>query len=232
MKVSIIIPEHLSDITLEQYQRFKELDPNSDNDFLARKMLDIFCGVKDVLKVKKTDVNKITKKLFDALSEPAPLVNTFELDGVEYGFIPNLEEMTFGEYIDLDNLLEWPNIHRAMNILYRPIVSKSAGMYRIEKYETSTKHDFKKLPLNIPIGAMVFFWTLSKDLLTDTVGSLKKQEKSNKISAQEVSTQKNMDGQWRSLNLLRETLPSLAKWKDYQLANAFISYNILQRENR
>ena len=232
MQVSIVTPDSLSDITLDQYQRFKALDPNSDADFLARKMLDIFCGVKDVLEVRKKDVDRVTNKILSALSQPAPLQTTFTLDGVEYGFIPNIEEMTFGEYIDLDNLLDWSNMHRAMNVLYRPIVSKAAGRYTIEKYVTSSKYDFKKLPLNIPMGALVFFWTLSKDLLIDTVDYLQKEMEAAKTLAQEANTLKSMDGLRQSLNLLGETLPSLTKWKDYQLANAFLSYSTLQKANK
>ena len=33
-----------------------------------------------------------------------------------------LDDMTLGEYIDLDNTLgEWQEMHKAMSILYRPI---------------------------------------------------------------------------------------------------------------
>ena len=32
-----------------------------------------------------------------------PLINTFVMDGVEYGFIPKLDDITLGEYIDIDN---------------------------------------------------------------------------------------------------------------------------------
>ena len=39
--------------------------------------------------------------------------------GVEYGFIPNLDDMSFGEYVDLDTYIgDWQNIHRAMAVLY------------------------------------------------------------------------------------------------------------------
>jgi len=58
MRVEILVPETLSEITLEQYQRFTALDQSADPDFLMRKMLDIFCGVKDILKVKKKECAK------------------------------------------------------------------------------------------------------------------------------------------------------------------------------
>jgi hypothetical protein len=58
------------------------------------------------------------------------------MDGVEYGFIPNLDDMSFGEYVDLDTYLgDWQNIHRAMAVLYRPIREKRGERYNIVPYE-------------------------------------------------------------------------------------------------
>jgi len=162
MRVEILVPERLSEITLEQYQRFTALDQSADPDFLMRKMLDIFCGVKDILKVKKKDVDRIASHLTALLSQKAPLVTRFNLDGKEYGFIPNLEEITFGEFVDLDNLLKWDTMHRAMAVLFRPVLNKSGEMYTIEDYDTSTKYDLRKMPLDAALGALVFFWTIAK----------------------------------------------------------------------
>ena len=68
------------------------------------------------------------------------LVTKFRLDGVEYGFIPDLNELSFGEYIDLDTYLgDWENIHTAMNVLYRPINSKKGDRYTIQEYDVNAK---------------------------------------------------------------------------------------------
>jgi hypothetical protein len=43
MELKVIVPTSLSEITLEQYQRFARLE--GDEEFLTKKMLEIFCNV-------------------------------------------------------------------------------------------------------------------------------------------------------------------------------------------
>ena len=46
MNASIKIPTHLSEITLDQYQRFLKVESESDdNYFIECKMIEIFCNV-------------------------------------------------------------------------------------------------------------------------------------------------------------------------------------------
>lgn len=229
MKVEISIPESLSEITLEQYQRFMTLDPNSDNDFLARKMLDIFCGVKDILKVRKKDVDRVSNKLGEVFKQPTPLVRHFDLNGKTFGFQPDLENITFGEFIDLDNTLEWPNIHRAMNVLFRPVLNKRGELYTIEDYKGTTAYDLKKMPLSVVLGALVFFWTLSSNLSHASLQSFKSQV-IDQTSPQEGSTLKSGAGTRQLIDSLMETLQNKKRLHDYQLANAFIHSHSLLRE--
>ena len=233
MRVEILVPERLSEITLEQYQRFTALDQSADPDFLMRKMLDIFCGVKDILKVKKKDVDRVASHLTELLSQKAPLVTRFNLDGKEYGFIPNLEEITFGEFVDLDNLLKWDTMHRAMAVLFRPVLNKSGEMYTIEDYDTSTKYDLRKMPLDAALGALVFFWTIAKELSLDSLLYLMSEKKEVSASTvREVSTLLSTDGLRPSTGYQEAMLPNKGKLPDYQLANAFIRSHSLLKETR
>jgi hypothetical protein len=43
MELKVVVPTSLSEITLDQYQRFARLE--GDEEFLTHKMLEIFCGV-------------------------------------------------------------------------------------------------------------------------------------------------------------------------------------------
>lgn len=223
MKVEILIPESLREITLEQYQRFMALDQSSDTDFLTRKMLDIFCGVKDILKVRKKDVDRISAKLGELFATKAPFTPKFTLEGIEYGFVPNLEEITFGEFVDLDNLLQWETMHRAMAVLFRPVTNKAGEMYTIEEYETSTKYDLRKMPLDVVLGAIVFFWTLSKELSLDSLLYLMSEKSEVSASTvREVSLLLSTDGLQPSTGSQVEMLPNRQQLPDYLLANAFI----------
>ena len=182
MKVEINVPDSLSEIRLEQYQKFVKLyDGEVTEEFMALKMLEIFCGVKlsDAYGMRFKDVDGITQLLSDLLNEKPQLRRTFKMDGVEYGFIPNLDEMSFGEYIDLDTYLgDWQNIHKAMAVLYRPIKDKHGERYNIVPYEVVDAEVMRKMPLDAVIGSVLFFYRLGMDLSKAMIRYLEEQEES------------------------------------------------------
>ena len=109
------------------------------------------------LKIKFADADKVTAILGEMFTQKPQLVTKFSLNGIEYGFIPELDEISFGEYIDLDTYLgDWENIHTAMNVLYRPIKSKKGNRYVIEDYDVSTKDNLLDMPLDAVISSVFF----------------------------------------------------------------------------
>lgn len=180
MKIEVIIPNELNEITLEQYQKFLKIqENNTDEKFLTSKMIEIFCGLKlsDVLKMKVNDVALITSILSEMLNTQPQLVQRFKMNGIEYGFIPDLDEMSLGEYIDLDTYLsDWENMHRAMAVLYRPIKSKSGKRYNIKEYDAKGFEDMKGMPLDAVLGSIVFFYNLGIDLSQAMMNYLKTTE--------------------------------------------------------
>jgi hypothetical protein len=168
MKARLNIPNKLSEITLRKYQKFVKLNTEDvDERFLQIKMIEIFCEVshKNVLKIKFNDADKVTAILGEMFTQKPNLVTKFKMDGIEYGFIPDLDEMSFGEYIDLDTYLgDWENIHTAMNVLYRPIKEKKGERYTINEYDVNTKDLLLDMPLDAVISSVFFFYHLGKDL--------------------------------------------------------------------
>ena len=168
MKARLNIPNKLSEITLRKYQKFVKLNVEDvDERFLQVKMIEIFCEVshQNVLKIKFSDADRVTAILGDMFTQKPDLVTKFKLNGVEYGFIPELDEISFGEYIDLDTYLgDWENIHTAMNVLYRPINSTKGERYTIDEYNVSTKDNLLDMPLDAVISSVFFFYHLGKDL--------------------------------------------------------------------
>ncbi len=161
MKLEIIVPDNLSEITLEQYQKYLKIQEENSNDkFLASKMIEIFCNLKlsDTLKMKFSDVDAICNILADMLNSKPELVKTFKMNGVEYGFIPKLDDISLGEYVDLDTFLgDWENMHRAMAVLYRPIEQKYGDKYSIVEYDAGDGEMMKHMPLDAVISSIVFF---------------------------------------------------------------------------
>ena len=53
-----------------------------------------------------------------------------------------------------------------MAVMYRPITRKFKDVYDIEKYKgTDDKEIFKNASISVYLGAQVFFWNLTNDLL-------------------------------------------------------------------
>ena len=168
MKVSINIPTSLNDITLNQYQQWLKIaDKKEIDNFLQQKLIEIFCNIplKTVTAIKATDADVIVNDILKLFKEESPFKDRFTLNGVEYGFIPDLNNMTLGEYVDLDNLLsEWEQMHIAMNVLFRPITFKKKNKYLIKEYEAKENANMKEMPLDVVFGAMTFFLTLNEEL--------------------------------------------------------------------
>ena len=109
MKLELTIPTKVSEIPLKHYQDFQKVAQGSnDDEFIAQKMIEIFCGIelKEVVKIKLTDVNNMVDHFAKLYQEKHELKTTFKIKDIEFGFIPNLEEISFGEYIDLENHLQ------------------------------------------------------------------------------------------------------------------------------
>tara|TARA_R100001510_G_scaffold56734_1_gene62904 strand:+ start:617 stop:1267 length:651 start_codon:yes stop_codon:yes gene_type:complete len=211
MKVDVKIPDTLSEITLGQYQKYIKIqEQNEDENFIALKMLEIFCGLKGqtVLNMKTKSIKEITDILVKMFSEKPPLVREFKMNGVNYGFIPNLEDMTFGEYIDLDTFVgKTEDLHKAMGVLYRPITHKRKELYWIEKYKGDDTNLMKDMPMDAVFSSMLFFYHLGTDLSRVMLNYL---EQDNEESiAQQLISQENGDGINRFKDSLREILQDL-----------------------
>ena len=226
MKTEIVIPTSLSEIPLKSYQEFmKVVEKSNDDEFIGQKTIEIFCGLKmkDVVKVKWSDVKSLTLHLNEIFKAKPKFQATFKIKDMEFGFIPNLEDMTFGEYIDLEsNISNVETFHKAMAVMYRPITKKVKDRYEIFEYKGTDEFSevMKYAPLNVVLGATVFFSTLGSDLVQHTLTSLETEIKKNpKIMtlAKERNLINDGDGTIQSMRFLRETLQSLMKLPDWEL---------------
>jgi hypothetical protein len=228
MKTEIVIPTSLSEIPLRSYQEFmKVVEKSNDEEFIGQKTIEIFCGLKmkDVVKVKWSDVKSLTLHLNEIFKAKPKFQATFKIDNTEFGFIPNLEDMTFGEYIDLEsNISSVETFHKAMAVMYRPITKKVKDRYEIFEYVGSDEFSdvMKFAPLNVVLGATLFFSTLGSDLVQHTLTSLETEIKKNpKIMtlAKERNLINDGDGTIQSMRFLKETLQSLMKLPEWGLEN-------------
>ena len=211
--MKIQVPTHINDMTLEQYQKFALID-DTDQEFAIHKTIEIFCGIdiQKVAKMRLKDAEELSKELLEVLDTNTSFENQFTLDGVKYGFIPDLEKMTLGEYIDLEDGLKDPKqYHKAMAVMFRPIKKEFGKLYTIEPYEASQQmhHIMKNAPLGTTSAAIVFFWRIVKESQTGLKGYMKKLGTEAKTILESLNSVPNTGGLTHSTLLAKETLQSI-----------------------
>ena len=216
--MKLTVPSSLDDITLIQYQEYnQEIEsrkklPDAE-EYLKIKKIEIFCKLsrEQVLNLEYESVENISKILDGILESQPELVQKFTIDGVKFGWLPELDKMTYGELLDLNgNISEWSNMHIAMGVLYRPIKQEiKNGMYNIERYEEDKYHkQLRQMPLSAVIGSMVFFWNLGTDLLASIIKFLETEEETFQSQLNLTSTG---IGIAQLTNLLEETLQDMKR---------------------
>ncbi len=182
------LPTEWNEVSISQYSKLMKVLDNEDASEIEVivRTLEALVGIES--KVLTKAPLKYLKGVYIELAiltskEPANhLKKVIEIDGVEYGMIPDFNDLTLGEFVDLDNYLQdsWNNLVKIFAVLYRPIVERKGDKYIIEDY---TLKDIKerreifsdKLSIDTAFGAMVFFYDIGSKLIENMVSSLEMQ---------------------------------------------------------
>ena len=187
------IPTDLSEITLGQLQSLTKLEASELTELeLQKQTIELLTNAdRSVIdQIKLNDLNDVYGKLLGLSKLSEDLHQTVTINSVKYGFNPNISEISTGEFADLDTLCQDlnGNLHLIMAILYRPIDKESNGKYNIEPYDGNVEERgrlFKKnMKANVVNSAILFFWTIGSDYLSDLLTSSQEvmETKSSKTS--------------------------------------------------
>lgn len=223
MKYQVKKLESLEDVKLDNLIKFSKV--NQDDEYLVMlKAFELFFNMpKDVVRqLQYKEAEIILANVEEVINSVPKDRVTFEMNGVKYGRIPNLEKMEFGNHIDLDTfitpLYEGEIKHEKafmfMAALYRPIIDEVESLYSIEPYskeyiEKETWREFKKhCPADIYISSIGFFLNLRKESWRAfqhylAVGLIQNQQGGN--------SQKVMDGMEALTTSQTETLQNMMK---------------------
>jgi hypothetical protein len=211
MNINITVPNDLSEITLRQYKHFLKIQKNVDHEsFLNAKIIEIFCKLKleNVMRLKFNDSELIVNTLTKMFEQKPNLIRSFKLNKINYGFHPQLDDLTLGEYIDLDTFIgDWENIEKAMAVLYRPIVNKVKEKYTIEEYVVGKDAEILDMPMDAVLSSIFFLWNLGLDLSKTMMNYLDKEQ--TQALTQYLTSQPNGGGITQFTDLLKETLLDL-----------------------
>jgi len=216
-ELTLRIPTEWSDISLDRYLKLQTLlkQYEGDEEATTAILLMELCGldaeylkglrIEDFLMLRNELSKFITKTDYE-------LQRFVKWDGVEYGFEPNLGQMSYGAYLDIskfNSLAIDDNWVKIMNILYRPVTKRTGDMYEIEPYTLKDRTEIiKHWNMEINFGALFFFVRLSMDLVSSIPNFLKEVEglphiKQILLKSGEVTN--------RLLNLQEVTSPNLPK---------------------
>ena len=198
--MKLIIPEDLNEISLGQMMELGQLDKQEVDEVIKAKNI-IKLLVKNVDdsnidKIKIADVLVLYKKLCAMTNVQTKLIKRVSLEGKKYGFNPDLNSISTGEFMDIDHLCKEldKNLHLIMAILYREVTKEGEGKYTIEKYngEIQERADLfkKKMPASVAQSCLVFFYNLGSSYLSNTLESLKEDNQIKKV----LSLVRNGDG--------------------------------------
>ncbi len=206
--IKLTIPTSLKDITLRDYKKFLDAEKeNKDDRFLNAKLIHIFCKIslEKVMLLELKDAEDIVKTISDMFNEKPALVKKFKIGKTEYGFHPELDSLTLGEYIDLDTFIgDWDNMEKAMNVLYRPILVTVKERYSIDEYNVDNFANALDMPMDAVMSSIFFLWNLGLELSTVMTNYLDSQE--TELLTQHLSSQKNGVGTEQFLHSLKATL--------------------------
>jgi hypothetical protein len=235
IELELKVPQKLQAIKLRQYQEYLKIQKENEDvkdatNFLNSKCIQIFCGLtlKESYNLPVKMFDGVLSQIGKCFEEPTPLIKEFSMTGsngveVSFGMIPSLDEMTFGEYVDLEGFMsDWDSMHKAMAVLYRPITFNKNGKYLIEDYDGSDRYweVMKDAPVNVALGAMVFFYRLGKKLSKYTMDYLLLQQNQKGASVQEKDLERNGDGINQFMLSLEKTYQELIKSQRFHYTSA------------
>jgi len=181
---TINCPKSWADVKLVDYIRwFRSVKPYSETEEYADKA--ILHGIfnftniteDEYLNLPEREINEIRVKIASLLNKTYNnfLPRIITIDEVKYGFIPSLDDMTYGEYLDLVTYTKknmWEQMPTIMAMMYRPVIDESGNKYIIEKYSGTNEDRVEMfnlyLTMDCVFGALSFFLDLQKDLLIGT----------------------------------------------------------------
>ena len=191
------LPQSWSEVSVVQFQSLMVIMEDEDLNDLEIKIRSISaltgCSIGSISKASMSNLNAVYDSL-TALTVDMPnkgLRNVIEIDGIEYGLIPNMDDLTFGEFADIDTWMQdgYRNLVDILSVLYRPVVKRKGDRYKIEEYDLESRAlraDIfsQSMSIDSVYGAMVFFYNIV-DKLLETMPSSLEMEKNRRSSMEQ-----------------------------------------------
>jgi len=160
-----------NDVTLESWLKLMTFDSDINSEDAAKTIKELSDIPKKLIKeLSLSDVAVMLNWISELQAkQDTKLKRIIEINGIEYGFHPDLDSLTLGEYADIETFIKKgieKRLPELMSVLYRPIKQKHEnGVYIIEPYDGDIRmraEEMKKMSAEQVQSAMVFFYHLGK----------------------------------------------------------------------
>jgi hypothetical protein len=204
----IKIPTTWDEVTIGQWQEIS----NIETDLPETKDIETIAILADI---DPEEIRQLNIKTYQSLKEKLRILSDspistemklkIELNGRKYGFIPNLDFITAGEWADIN---QWSNdsvdnLHLISAVLYRPIIKEDDDNYEIAPHLPNgfmqRAELFKKeLPITAVYQSIFFFISFGIEymrILTEylTEEELEKKKKTSKKTTTQKATKRKRD---------------------------------------
>ena len=130
-----------SDVTLENWLKLINLNTETKSSEALETIAELSNIPKNLIKqLELRDIAVIMSKISELQAkEDSSLKRIIKIGKKKYGFHPDLESITLGEYADIESFIKnglENNLPQMMSVLYRPIIEETEnGIYTIEAYD-------------------------------------------------------------------------------------------------
>jgi len=187
------------DVTLEKWLKLIDFHKGSKSEEALNTIAELSNIPKELInQLELRDVALMMSKLAELQAEEnSSLKRVIEIDGKRYGFHPDLDSITLGEYADLEQFIKMgveKHLPEVMAVLYRPIVEEKENVYTIEAYDGNISiraEEMRKMSAEQVQSALVFFYLFASKLSVIMQLSLTAQLKEMKMQLQTQDLQTN-----------------------------------------
>jgi hypothetical protein len=161
-----------SDVTLSTWLSLIDFETGTKTEEATETIAALSDIPKKLIKeLSLSDVAVIMSKVGELQQEQdTKLKRIIEINGVEYGFHPDLDSISLGEYADIEQFIKNgidSSLPELMAVLYRPIKLKKNDIYIIDSYDGDIRlraEEMKLMSAAQVQSALFFFYNLGKVL--------------------------------------------------------------------
>ena len=160
------------EVTLEKWLQLIDFETGTKTEEATETIAALSNIPKQLVKeLALSDVAVIMSRIAELQQEQdTKLKRIIEINGIEYGFHPDLDSISLGEYADIEQFIKngiEKNLPELMAVLYRPVKDKKNDIYIIDAYDGDIRlrtEEMKQMSAQQVQSALVFFYTLGKAL--------------------------------------------------------------------